>query len=110
MFWTSRVSSGAVCPVTSENKTDLERTEFFLAKLVLQEDYQSYNEALLNLGLINLEDRRKSLTLAFAKRSLADGHFKDLILKIKVDHRMKTGKETFMRLPMQTQKGSEILQ
>ena len=53
------------------------------AKLVLQEECTSYYESLVNLGLQNLEDRRKSLTLAFAKRSLADGYFSDLFKKRK---------------------------
>ena len=47
------------------------------AKLVLQEECTSYNESLVNLGLQNLEDRRKSLTLTFAKRSLVDGYLTD---------------------------------
>ena len=61
-----------------------------LTKLVLQEECTSYNESLVNLGLQNLEDRRKSLTLAFAKRSLADGYFSDLFKKRKPSQTMKT--------------------
>ena len=76
--------------LTSENKTDLERTQKTFAKLVVQEEYRSYNESLVNLGLQNLEDRRKSLTLGFAKRSLADGHFSDLFKKRKPSETMKT--------------------
>ena len=49
--------------------------------MVLQENYKTYNEALLHLGLQNLELRRKRLSLDFAKRSLADGHFGDLFKK-----------------------------
>ena len=49
----------------------------------MQDNYKTYNEALLQLGLQNLELRRKSLTLSFAKRSLADGHFTDLFKKRK---------------------------
>jgi hypothetical protein len=37
---------------------------------------------LASLGLKSLEERRKKLTLKFAKTSLADGRFKGLILKI----------------------------
>ena len=57
--------------------------ETISTKRVLQEDYQSYTEALLNLGLQILEDRRKSLSLSFANISLADGHFSDLLKKRK---------------------------
>ena len=70
--------------LTMENKSDLERTQKTFAKLVLQENYKTYNEALLHLGLQNLELRRKSLSLVFAKRSLADGHFRDLFKKRKL--------------------------
>ena len=76
--------------LTRENTNDLERTQKMLTKLVLQEECTSYNESLVNLGLQNLEDRRKSLTLAFAKRSLADGYFSDLFKKRKPSQTMKT--------------------
>ena len=76
--------------LTRENKSDLERTQKTFAKLILQEEYRSYNEALRHLGLQNLEDRRKSLTLAFAKRSLADGHFSDLFKKRKPNSTIET--------------------
>ena len=64
------------------------------AKLVLQENYKTYNEALLLLGLQNLELRRKRLSLDFAKRSLADGHFGDLFKKRKFGH-MKIRKRNY---------------
>ena len=63
--------------LTRENTNDLERTQKTFAKIVLQEEYRSYNVSLDNLGLQNLEDRRKSLTLTFAKRSLVDGYLTD---------------------------------
>ena len=81
--------------LTRENINDLERTQKTFTKLVLQEEFKTYNEALVDLGLQNLEDRRKSLTLSFAKRSLADGHFGDLIKKRNPSHRMKTRQREF---------------
>ena len=81
--------------LTRENINDLERTQKTFTKLVLQERFRTYNEALVDLGLQNLEDRRKSLTLSFAKRSLADGHFSDLIKKRNPSHRMKTRKREY---------------
>ena len=38
------------------------------------------------------------LTFRLAKRSLADWHFKDLILKRKVDHRIKTCNRNFFNV------------
>ena len=67
--------------ITSENKKDLERTQKNFTKLALQENYTNYRSALLSLGLKSLEERRQILTLRFAKSSIADGHFKGLILK-----------------------------
>jgi hypothetical protein len=84
--------------LTRENINDLERTQKTFLKLILQEDFRSYNEALLNLGLQNLEDRRKRLTLAFAKQSLADGHFSDLFKKRKPCETMKTRKRNFFEV------------
>ena len=84
--------------LTRENINDLERTQKTFVKLILQEDFRSYNEALLNLGLQNLEDRRKRLTLAFAKQSLADGHFSDLFKKRKPRETMKTRKRNFFEV------------
>ena len=65
--------------------------------MVLQENYKTYNEAFLNLGLQNLEFRRKRLSLDFAKRSLADGHFGDLFKKRKFGH-MKLGKRNYYKV------------
>ena len=69
--------------ITTENKKDLERTQKNFCKLVLQESYTTYKNALISLCLETLEKRRKTLTLNFAKTSIADGHFTGLILKKK---------------------------
>jgi hypothetical protein len=82
--------------LTNENVTDLERTQKTFTKLVLEEDYRTYKEALITLGLCSLQDRRKALTLRFIKQSLADGHFTDLFPKRKFQHNMeKRQKEEF---------------
>ena len=69
--------------LTEDNKLDLERTQKSFCKLVLEEDYKNYENALITLQLETLDSRRKKLTLNFAKTSLADGHFHDLIKKKK---------------------------
>ena len=69
--------------ITSENRKDLECTQKSFCKLVLQENYTNYKSALNILSLESLEKRRKTLTLKFAKTSIADGHFPGLILKTK---------------------------
>ena len=76
--------------LTNENKMDLERTQKTFCKLVLEENYSTYYEALLTLRLQTLEERRKTLTLRFVKRSLSDGKLRDLFPKRKNHHDMKT--------------------
>ena len=60
------------------------------AKLILEEDYETYEKALLTLQLETLDSRRKTLSLSFAKRSLADGKLRDLFPLRRKDHDMKT--------------------
>ena len=48
--------------LTCENREDLERTQKSFAKLVLEEDYKSYKNALDILGIETLDARRKILT------------------------------------------------
>ena len=72
--------------LTEENKSDLERTQKCFAKLVMEEDYRNYESALETLQLETLESRRIKQTLRFAKSSLADGHFNDIIKKNKTVH------------------------
>ena len=50
---------------------------------MLQEDNKNYENALSILQLETLDTRRKKLTLKFAKTSLTDGHFHDIIKKKK---------------------------
>ena len=84
--------------LTLENENDLERTQKSFAKLVLQEKYTNYFEALDLLGLQTLKLRRKTLTLRFIKRSLADGHFRDLFPIRKPDHIMKKRNSDFYKV------------
>ena len=78
--------------LTKENEIDLERTQKTFCKLVLEEKYQTYEQALDNLGLESLKSRRKHLTLSFAKRSLGDGLLRDLFPKRVKPPNMKTRK------------------
>ena len=79
--------------ITEDNKFDLERTQKSFCKLVLEEDYKNYENALSTLHLETLDFRRKKFTLNFAKTSLADGHFHDLIKKKKTREGLHTRKK-----------------
>ena len=76
--------------LTEQNRNDLERTQKTFTKLVLQENYANYKSALDILQLETLESRRKSLSLKFAKSSLADGLLRDLFPMKTKAHSTKT--------------------
>ena len=54
--------------LTLENLTDLERVQKNACRIILQEDYLTYANALEILGLDSLYDRREELCLSFAKK------------------------------------------
>ena len=56
--------------LTLENLTDLERVQKNALKIILKDDYKNYNEALKDLGLDSLYERREQLCLSFAKKCL----------------------------------------
>ena len=86
----SHVFVGQCSGLTQENRNDLERTQKTFLKLVLQEEYQSYNNALKISQLETLDKRREELTLRFAQTSLADGLFHDLFPIRKKQHTIRT--------------------
>ena len=61
-------------------------------KLILEENYKNYQSSLQTLQLETLEERRKSISLNFAKTSIADGHFSDLFPIRSKTHPMKKRK------------------
>ena len=86
--------------LTAENEADLERTqtEKTFCKMVLGEKYQSYFESLTLLNLQTLKSRRDTLTLRFAKQSLADGKLREYFPLRRKQHAMKTRKNEKYRV------------
>ena len=84
--------------LTLENKEDLERTQKTFAKLVLEEDYRSYSQALEVLGLEKLETRRKTLSLRFVKSGIEDGILNDLFPHRTKNHTMHTRKSEHFKV------------
>ena len=78
--------------LTHENSVDLERTQKTFAKLILMDEYQSYNDALLKLNLDTLAKRRETISLKFAKDGLKFDTLTDLIRKNEKKHPMKIRK------------------
>ena len=62
------------CPVwhfslTDEDRQNLERVQKIACRLILQDDYVDYHQALNFLNLEDLDTRRTSLCLRFARKS-----------------------------------------
>ena len=76
--------------LTEENIHDLERIQKSACKLILQDSYKSYDNALKLLDLENLEDRRESLCLQFARKCLKNDKMKHLFPKNLKTHNMQT--------------------
>ena len=76
--------------LTQENREDLERTQKTFCKLILQEKYGNYENALMKLDLLTLEKRREILCLKFAKSGIKYEKLNDLFPKKSKEHNMKT--------------------
>ena len=64
--------------LTEENKTDLERVQRSVLKIILGEQYKSYSNALLKLQLETLNLRRENLCLSFAIKTSKNPQFQHL--------------------------------
>ena len=76
--------------LTQENVQDLERTQKSFAKLVLRQNYKTYNHALVQLNLESLETRRKQMLLKFAKNGIFNNTMRDLFPLNNKKHKMET--------------------
>ena len=84
--------------LTQENTDDLERTQKTFCKLILREKYQTYENSLLLLNLDSLKERRKVLTLKFAKSGIKNNKMNDLLPLTDKIHDMKTRKNEKYRV------------
>ena len=55
--------------LTSQNKADLERVQKSAFRIILKNEYNSYQQALSQLSLDSLDDRREELCLKFALKA-----------------------------------------
>ena len=74
---------------TQENKEDIERTQKTFCKLILQEKYKDYENTLLKLNLVSLENRRQDLCLKFANSGIKYETLNDLFPTSMKEHNMK---------------------
>ena len=64
--------------LTQEEKDDIERVQRCACKIILKEEYTSYEAALDRLKLDNLSERRKKLATRFAKKCTTHDKFAEL--------------------------------
>ena len=78
--------------LTEQNKNDIERLQRCSVKIILKNNYQSYEEALKLLNMETLDQRREKLNLTFAKKCLKIDNMKALFPFQVKEHDMKTRK------------------
>jgi hypothetical protein len=76
--------------LTEENAQDLERIQKSALRIILQESYSTYENALNFLEIETLYDRREALCLSFAKKCLTNEKMKEFFQPNKKIHPMKT--------------------
>ena len=65
--------------LTQDNINVVQRTQKTFCKLVLKEKYKDYENSLNLLNIESLQERRKVLTLKFAKNGIKYNNLKDLL-------------------------------
>ena len=76
--------------LTLENFQDLERVQKNALRIILQDAYQSYSNALNKTGLSTLFERRETLSLKFAKASLKNKDMKSIFPRNNVSSTIDT--------------------
>ena len=76
--------------LTAENSADLERVQKSACRIILKNEFNSYQQALSQLSLDSLDDRREELCLKFALKAQKNEKMKDLFPINKKIHKMKT--------------------
>ena len=67
--------------ITEEEKEDIERVQAIACRIILKDNYSDYEDALSELNLQSLDDRREMLALRFAKKCAKSETFSDLFPK-----------------------------
>ena len=76
--------------LTQENSDDLERIQKSALKIILQQRYKNYSDAMKLLELDTLKQRREQLCLSFALKCLKHPKFKKMFPENQKEHEMST--------------------
>ena len=63
--------------LTQGQEKELERVQKVELRIILKDQYESYENALLVCSLLTLKDRREALSLSFAKKCIKNSKTKD---------------------------------
>ena len=92
--------------LTKEEISLIERVQKTAFAIILGPQFKGYNDALVTLGMDTLEERRKSINLKFAKKSLKNDQFSHWFLhRTSNTHHMKTrscGKKSLLPVQART--------
>ena len=87
------------------DRQDLERVQKAAVKVILGKDYLNYEEALSELKLESLDERREAMALKFVKKSLGNSNFSQLFPLREIKHGMKARKsEKYAVIPSKTKR------
>ena len=73
-----------------DESTDLERVQKVSLKIILKQEYESYEQALQKTGLETLSERRAKLCLNFAKKCVENQATQHMFPLAESGHEMKT--------------------
>ena len=80
--------------ITQEEISDLERVQKVATKIILQNRYTDYDQALISLNLDPLHVRRERLCLKFAKKCLKHPNTKDMFpLNSNIDQNLRVNQK-----------------
>ena len=82
------VFTGALSKTNIDDIEDIQRAAF---RIIFKGQYKSYSNTLEIVGEKTLEDRRKSITLKFAKKCLKHPQMKHLFLKKGIGNKIRRG-------------------
>ena len=74
--------------LTQKDANDLERVQKAAVKIIIGKDFESYEDALLQVDLPPLYERRKELCLSFARKCLQNEKTKDMFQVKSKNHAM----------------------
>ena len=81
--------------LTQEDTQDLERVQKSALRIILKEEYQTYEQALESLGMSKLSSRREKMCLKFAKNCSKNELTKDIFPLNPANGMDTRGKQTF---------------